>query len=234
MRRSIIKARVNSRLNMESINVFIKNLSHQRYPHVFNPWLDTDTTWDISSNAAKVRQDRLRLHLDNPMAKYCLIGEAPGYQGCRMSGCAFTSERLIYEGAIPRLERYSRERMSTRGKPFTEPSATVVWNAVQELGIAKEIILWNAFAWHPMGDRALSNRTPDNKEFKAGLPILEEFLSLIASINKNIMLIAVGQNAKTTLSRLGVSLDGSLRHPAYGGAREFRRGLHDCIVSECE
>ena len=45
---------------------------------------------------------------------YLLIGEASGYQGCRISGIPFTSERLIMEGVVPRLPHEGAEAYAAR------------------------------------------------------------------------------------------------------------------------
>jgi hypothetical protein len=51
-----------------------------------------------------LRQRRLILtaHLSVPEPTLLLVGEAPGYRGCRMSGITFVSERQLVEEAIPR------------------------------------------------------------------------------------------------------------------------------------
>ena len=52
-------------------------------------------------------------------------------------------------------------RLSTRARPWSEPSATTVWGTLRELGVAEVTLLWNAFPWHPHKPGNLqSNRTP--------------------------------------------------------------------------
>lgn len=87
-------------------------------PGLFNPWKER-CEFDICDDAPQFRRERLRAHL-NCDAKFILVGEAPGYQGCRYSGVAFTSESLILNGTIPRIER-PYARLTKRERPFCEP-----------------------------------------------------------------------------------------------------------------
>jgi uracil-DNA glycosylase len=170
-------------------------------------------------DAARQRVERLRAHLATD-ATFVLIGEAAGYQGCKVSGIPFTSERLILEGVIPRLDG-SATRLSSRTRPWSEPSATTVWKTLHALGIASRTVLWNAYPWHPHqpGGRH-SNRTPTRAERLAGVPVLEGLLGLFSGAQ----VFAVGRNAESSLAELGIPAI-SLRHPSMGGATAFARQL---------
>ena len=87
-------------------------------------------------------------------------------------------------------------------------------------------MLWNAFAWHPhdAGD-PYSNRRPTRAELEAGLPVLRAVLNHF----RGVPVVPVGQVAGETLSKLGVETHPLVRHPAYGGANEFRRGLQTLL-----
>src|SRR6185369_3557126 len=100
-------------------------------PGLFNPWQD-HCPHDVDADAPAWKLERLGRHLDCDPA-FILVGEAPGYQGCRYSGIAFTSERLLIEGTIPRIPALPN-RLSTRRLPFSEPSATIVWKTLYRLG----------------------------------------------------------------------------------------------------
>ena len=63
---------------------------------VFDPW-NARSLDDIVPAAVEERRERLRLHLSASKPKLLLIGEAPGYQGTRITGCPFTSEALLWE-----------------------------------------------------------------------------------------------------------------------------------------
>src|ERR1017187_756228 len=92
-------------------------------PNVFNPWSSRDEK-DCVGLGPDGRKRRLLQHFAcNPIM--ILVGEAPSYQGCRFSGVPFTSERLILDGRVPRIEE--RGRLTSRKLSFTERSATIVW-----------------------------------------------------------------------------------------------------------
>lgn len=190
---------------------------------LFNPWRDS-CAHDAIGNGPAEKLDRLARHLDcNP--QFILAGEAPGYQGCRYSGIAFTSERLLGEGSIPRIPRLTN-RLSTRRLPFSEPSATVVWKTLYQLGISERTILWNALQLHPhRPDNLWSNRTPTPSEISLGEPALRLLIEAFPSAK----IIAVGKKSQGLLHQMGIPTAGALRHPAYGGATEFAAGLHDLI-----
>ena len=99
-------------------------------PGLFNPWTD-HCARDLAPGSAPIeRLRRLGAHLDCA-ARLILVGEAPGYQGCRYSGIAFTSERLLCEGAIPRLAP-EPARLTDRSRPFSEPSATIAGGVLHD------------------------------------------------------------------------------------------------------
>jgi hypothetical protein len=188
-------------------------------PNVFNPWRDIDPTTDLSPDAPATRIERLRAHLAVD-ARYVFVGEAAGYQGCKVTGIAFTSERLMLEGRIPRI-RLDVPRLTSRERPWSEPSATTVWGTLHSLGIAADAVLWNAYPWHPhRRGEAHSNRTPTRTERMAGLTVLRSLLHAYPEAR----VFAVGRNAQASLSELGVAAV-TLRHPSMGGAMEFARQL---------
>jgi len=206
-----------------SLKQFLELLSQPPTSCVFNPWVQHDPTTDADRKAPAHRLARLRAHFEgNP--RWILIGEAPGYQGCKDSGIPFTSERLILEGAIPRVDLNER-RLSTRTRPWSEPSATIVWGTLRELGVADRTILWNAYPWHPHKPGNLhSNRTPTPAERESGRPVL---LALLKTF-PNARLFALGRQAEHTLAALGITAT-PLRHPAMGGATKFRAGLRRAL-----
>jgi uracil-DNA glycosylase len=186
-------------------------------PNVFNPWSDSDPM-DVGPGA-KQRCHRLRQHLEC-RADFLLVGEASGYQGCHFSGVPFTNESLLLADRIPRIG--ARGRISKRLRPWCEPSATVVWGRLHELGIAHRTVLWNAFAWHPhRPGEPMSNRPPTRDELKLAAPVLQAILNLFADARA----VAVGRVAEAALSAAGVSAFAPVRHPAMGGANLFREQL---------
>jgi uracil-DNA glycosylase len=210
-------------MSQPSLKTFLNLLAAPCGPLVFNPWRDHDAGTDAVANAPAARVQRLRAHL-NTQARYLLLGEAPGYQGCHVTGLAFTSERLLMAGSIPRIN-IAGQRLSTRHIPWSEPSATTVWGTLYELGIADTTVLWNAFAWHPHKPGDLqTNRTPTPAERRLGQPVLMKLLQHLGDVQ----VLAVGQQAAASLRELGIEAK-TLRHPSMGGAALFRQQLRAAV-----
>lgn len=192
--------------------------------NVFNPWRHNDPL-DAAAHGAHERCQRLWRHF-NCIPHYLLVGEAPGYQGCHFSGVPFTNEALLCEGQIPRIGQC--ERITTREKPWREPSATIVWGALRERGIASDVVMWNAFAFHPhKPGEPMSNRAPTKAEIQAN----RDILSMVVAYFKGARLVAVGKVAEAALRSLGHAPEACLRHPSMGGANEFRAGLSGLTAS---
>jgi uracil-DNA glycosylase len=66
----------------------------------------------------------------------------------------------------------------------------------------------------------LSNRTPNNSEQAAGLPVLKAFLELFSCDQ----VVALGKIAVAQLEQLRVNAY-CVRHPASGGAKIFREQI---------
>ena len=203
------------------INRFLSDISCYQVIGLFNPWSET-CLLDALPKAADCRHERLRSHFACPEPQLILIGEAPGFQGCRYSGVPFTSEKQLLQGNLPRLA--SDGRLTQRKRPFAEPSATILWRSLAALGIADHVVLWNAVPWHPIGPRgALSNRKPTRCELVLGLCYLERLLDLFAGTPA----IAIGRSAQAAFAELSITPATVLRHPSYGGARLFEQGLRE-------
>jgi uracil-DNA glycosylase len=205
------------------INTFVSALAAYTPLTLFNPWGDVCDS-DMPSNTPKAKQRRLVQHLSINSPQLILIGEAPGWQGCVHSGIPFTSESLLMDGAIPRLE--ATGRLTRRPRPFKEPSSTIVWRALYALGIAETTVLWNAVPYHPQGRSAQSNRTPTAAEVEAGLPWLEWLLNVYPDAKP----VAVGGQAYGAMCCLDRTVE-RVRHPARGGARAFRDGVAACVAA---
>jgi len=199
----------------------------------FNQYRDIHPDLDLPAGAS-IRLRNLQFYLNTfAEARHILVGEAAGYAGCRFSGIPFTSEAHIVS-ATPRLEEGrphvrppSRQlawaaaaefqRSSTAEQLWLERSATIVWEALEG---RRDCILWNAFPWHPFGDRGpLSNRAP-GRDLADGLETLACLLSLYPSARP----IAVGRVAQRAMAQLGIEAP-YIRHPSRGGKRCFIEGV---------
>ncbi len=166
----------------------------------------------------------LAAHLDT-YPEFILCGEAPGHLGCRHSGIAFTSERLLLEGVIPRVTRADR-RLTSLPRPLSEPSATIVWKTLYRLGIAEKTLLWNALQLHPyQPGNWRSNRTPTPAEIALGEPALRMLVEAFPFAK----IVAVGKKAEGLLRSIGVEPAATVRHPANGGATAFAGGMESLV-----
>lgn len=217
------------------ISKFVESL--KKTPRgLFNPWYHQDKKNDLVPNAPDIRRKQLETYLTErkQSARYLFIAEALGYQGGHFTGIAMTSERILLGfqeekyGVKPehvfkteQPNRTSRPDLIEKG--MSEPTATIMWGALTDLGIDPyEVVLWNAVPWHPYNPQKgmLSNRTPLAGEMEAGLKHLKKFISLF----NNPKVVAVGRKCEQSLSELEIEYIG-VRHPANGGAPKFRRQL---------
>ena len=84
---------------------------------------------------------------------------------------------------------------------------------------ASGIFLWNVFPLHPHEpDDPFTNRAHNSRERRAG----EEMLLQLIGLLRPKRLIAVGKDAAITARRLAKDEEVvQVRHPSYGGQREF-------------
>jgi uracil-DNA glycosylase len=196
---------------MDTPERFVADLSAASIGATVNPYSAFDPAFD-KEGGATLRAANLVSYLHSRMSpELLLVGEAPGYQGCRFSGVAFTSERSLPPAF----------RSSLRPEGWAEPSATIVHRALHDLGIEDDVALWNACPMHPAAGRTDSNRTPTRAEVDEGALWLDRLIALLSPR----VVIPVGRSAAAAL---GVSE--CLRHPANGGARKFRDGLTACAT----
>ncbi|MDH3973897.1 MAG: uracil-DNA glycosylase [Deltaproteobacteria bacterium] len=214
---------------------FINLLKDFSSPGVFNPWNDVDAENDISGESPLIRTGHLHAYLTERTgkAKYILMGEAIGYQGGHFSGIAMTSERILLghmkgkgigaEDVFTSISPRRTSRESVRPNGFTEPTASIVWGSLLNMGVAPaDFVIWNTFAWHPYNPAKgmLSNRKPTDDELASGIPVLKAFLSVFPEAK----VIAVGKVAEKELESLAIDCL-EVRHPANGGAGKFRQQI---------
>ena len=201
----------------EGIEKLISRLRRAELPeHVFNIYRDNDPELDARGGAAK-RRENLRRYLKALSApKYAFIGIAPGYRGARFTGVPFSDEdRLCFPGSC-------YDRSSTRERAYREATAGVVLDV---LGSRTDVVCWNIVPWHPhKPGELLTNSDPDAETIGFGLEALEFFFNRLYPETKA---VAVGQIPAKALEGFKVQgqpieVVAQLRHPARGGASEFR------------
>ena len=206
-----------------SIETFINTLAEAKMPaNVVNPY-------DKSLKENDVRRQALSIYLHAMIRKRpfsLLLGEAPGYRGCRLTGIPFTSPHLL------QTKKFAQTALGQPSPLFTEPewphikreaSATIVWDFLFTL--PRLPLLWNAFPFHPhKPNNPQSNRTPKKSELAWGRPFLTQLLNLFPIIQ----IIAVGNKADTALTDWNLP-HVKVRHPSHGGKQQFIQGLTNII-----
>lgn len=156
-----------------------------------------------------------------------LVGEAPGYNGCRLTGVPFTSEYIIREGVCAgELFGTDNGYRASETKVKKEQSATAMWSVLEEMEVLP--LLWNAFPFHPhKREQPDSNRKPTAKELEIGKSYLSELIELFDIKT----VIAVGNVADHVLDRMEIAHT-KVRHPSYGGKKEFKEQLRYNLKKE--
>jgi uracil-DNA glycosylase len=215
------------------IDHFIDRLAQARPDGpVFNPYW-TSAAGSTLREANHIRQQNLRLYLQAMAAaqpRLALIGEAPGYRGCRLTGVPFTSESILLDRQIwPFGRRQGFRRTTERAEVAKETTASLIWSAVKDW--RPPPLLWNAFPFHPHRDgRPDSNRKPRAAELHLGAGFLVEILGLFQPD----IVAAVGRSAARALDYAGLPGYATLRHPSRGGKVAFLAGLNQIHPSEQE
>jgi hypothetical protein len=173
---------------------------------------------------AAIRRDNLTLYLRRmaaPRPRALLVGEAPGYRGCGVTGVPFTSRAILLGEPSPfgLFGAAAGFRLDDEPCAAREATATMVWATLSALGELP--LLWNACPFHPHPPgRPAANRAPTAAEVAAGEWALRELLALFPVGQ----VIAVGHKARVALGRWGVPA-GAVRHPSHGGKAPFARDL---------
>jgi len=96
---------------MTKIELFIKDLTE------YIESSESTNLYGGNSGESQIRRENLQLYLEkmqklNP--SFLLLGEAPGYRGCRLTGIPFSSERILEKTDFFRNQgfKYLNEKQS--------------------------------------------------------------------------------------------------------------------------
>ncbi|HET9578243.1 MAG TPA: uracil-DNA glycosylase [Usitatibacter sp.] len=200
--------------------------------NVFNPWRDHDERDRVPRRAMPGRRrDNMQAYIEarSRTARVLLLGEAPSHRGCRFTGIAFCSEvELTHKADIVARRPLELTSVDCEKKPMRERSAAVIWGELERAGCAREVVLWNAFPWHPYGETVTSNRKPRNKEVEEGRDALR---ALLRCFTHELEIFAVGKVAEQALGRWEeAECAGYIRHPAQGGEAKFRSQFRELVL----
>lgn len=199
---------------------FVTALSETQLPSVFNPWRDICAVHDRQDAAARRRDNLERLlcaALDSRVETIWIARDL-GYRGGRRTGVPLTDE--VHLGNAATLMGGIELSRATEGPVVAERTAAITWRVLGRIG--RPVMLWNVFPFHPHEPGSpLSNRCHTRVERQATWPLLQ---ALVAMLRPR-QIIAIGRDAELALSELGVPTKG-VRHPSYGGQREFMEGMY--------
>jgi hypothetical protein len=210
---------------------------------VFNPWRDSDERDRIPRrDMPRLRRENMAAYIDarRTHARVMLLGEAPSHRGCRFTGIAFCSETELTQMAdLVARRNLALTSRDAEVKPQRERSAAVIWSEIERAGRPFEVVLWNAFPWHPYlaeGGAAKdgpcgpsSNRKPRSPEVAQGRAVME---ALLGCFTQRLKVFAVGKVAEDALARWeSVECAGYIRHPAQGGEALFRAQFRSKVAA---
>lgn len=200
---------------------FISALAAADLPSVFNPWRDRCELHDRRDAAARRRSnlERVLSAALDVQVETIWVARDLGYRGGRRTGVPLTDEiHLTQASAL--MGGIALER-ATDGPAVAERTAAIVWQVLNRIG--EPVMLWNVFPFHPheAGD-PMSNRCHTRAEREATWPLLQSLMAMIQPKR----IVAIGRDAHMALEGLDIPI-AAIRHPSYGGQREFIDGMFD-------
>jgi uracil-DNA glycosylase len=201
-------------MDYHELNAFIAKLqSYQDFKSVTNQYTNQWANYKITISNLKNYLEKMKQIKPSVM----LVGEAPGYKGCRITGIPFTAEKnlsIVYKENL--LFGYENGFLVQNPKELqSESSATIVWGVLKDLNCLP--LMWNTFPFHPYNEgNTESNRKPKTHELAVGKLILE-YLMKMFEIKK---IVGVGKVAEAIMKGLGFNVIG-IRHPSMGGKEKF-------------
>lgn len=201
---------------MDGIELFLEKLAaYEHSETVYNPYKD--------KNAVNNLREYLGLFLTNVQHVNMLVGEAPGYLGCRITGIPFTSSEQLTNTTHPLLSKI-RQKLNFSSMQ-SENTANFMWDVLAD---KKDIpLLWNSFPFHPhKAGNPETNRAPNAVEISVG----REFLVDLYELFQPVKVASIGRQGEKALKAAFPEREISyIRHPSYGGKADFVAGMKNFI-----
>lgn len=198
---------------------FVNALSALKLDNVFNPYADRCPVHD-RADAVAARRRNLRGYLKAATeigVDTIWMGRDLGYRGGRRTGLALTDEFHLPE----MTQRYpgSSFKQATIGAALAERTATEIWTVLRAIDLPP--LLWNVFPFHP---HEPGNPFTNRKFTARELLQVDDINFTLVKWLKVKRVVAIGQDAYNYASRFDVEVV-AIRHPSYGGIRDFRDGM---------
>jgi len=198
---------------LKNVEILFEKLSKRESSDtVFNPYLD------------KTLLNNLReyfTYLIKHGSSVMLVGESPGYNGCRWTGIPFTSGYMVRNSNHIMFKEIG-DRI-VLNQVVKESTGTIMWEF-----LGKDIpvpILWNSFPFHPhKSGNPESNRKPSSTEVQEGV----EYMKMVHDIFEPKIICSLGRVGEKTLKKIFSGIDiRYIRHPSRGGKNGFIDGMEE-------
>lgn len=199
------------------IDIFLKDLSAFKAERVFNPWAANCEEVDVEDSFS-LRRQNLRTVLcacADADAIDVWIGRDLGWRGGRRTGVALVDEVSLddYANSI----EVAGLVKATAGPVMRERTATEIHLARRR--VSRKLFFWNVFPFHPHeANNPQSNRMHTREERDIGLAFLKTALALLPVRR----IVTIGNDATHAVQAIDVECF-PVRHPSYGGQRDFHR-----------
>lgn len=198
---------------MQKINSFISKLAaYENTPQTFNPYKN-----QLLANNLGLYLNSLFETVKNPVL---LVGEAPGYKGCKLTGIPFTSGK-VFENPKHKLLKFLKTRLIL-SEIDSENTATIVWEYLTRT--KRTPLFWNSFPFHPHPkDNLDKNRAPTKEEITVGAVFLRELYDIFQPV----AVAGIGIKGADCACRCFPEMDiNMVRHPSFGGKKDFIKGMN--------
>lgn len=202
-----------------AVDTFLNDLAAYEADRVFNPWSMNCEAVD-TENSSGVRRENLRSVLyacADADEVDVWIGRDLGWRGGRRTGVALVDESSLDDYA--RSIGMTRLKKATAGPAMRERTATEIHLA--RARVSRKLFFWNVFPFHPHEiGKPQSNRMHTRQERDEGIAFLTRVLDLLP-IGR---VITIGNDATHALQTVALPCC-PVRHPSYGGQKEFHRQI---------